>query len=185
MKRLVTLGFAAAAVADRRLREITTSIGRFEGEPSTGGVEAARADGGVSARQGRRHVLGGAAGDGAFSDDMIRAVVATGQYSEPPRSGYLADVLIKRRDAIGRAYLPAINPIMDPALDGAALAHVPERRGRRARRPRAGELPGGHGSRSITRPARAGRSARPTPQLHGCRRRPVSAPSKPVSSTSK
>ena len=28
-------------------------------------------------------------------------------------------MLIKRRDAIGRAYLPAVNPIVDPRLDAA------------------------------------------------------------------
>ena len=50
---------------------------------------------------------------------MIRAIVKAGQYSDPAAEAHLADVLIKRRDAIGRAYLPAINPIVDPALDGA------------------------------------------------------------------
>jgi hypothetical protein len=55
----------------------------------------------------------------AFTDDMIRAVVATGQYSDPAAVRHLGDVLIKRRDAIGRAYLPAVNPITDAALDGA------------------------------------------------------------------
>jgi hypothetical protein len=54
----------------------------------------------------------------AFSDDMIRAVVKTGAFSDPAAEKYLADVLIKRRDKIGRAYLTGINPIVDPALDG-------------------------------------------------------------------
>ena len=31
--------------------------------------------------------------------------------------GYLVDVLIKRRDAIGRVYLTAVNPIVSPRLD--------------------------------------------------------------------
>jgi hypothetical protein len=30
-------------------------------------------------------------------------------------------VLMKRRDAIGRAYLPAVNPMTDPMLDGAGV----------------------------------------------------------------
>jgi len=34
---------------------------------------------------------------------------------------YLADVLIKRRDKIGAAYLPKINPIVNPALDGGGV----------------------------------------------------------------
>ncbi len=57
----------------------------------------------------------------AFSDAMIRALVKTGLYSDPAAEAHLADVLIKRRNAIGRSYLPAINPIVDPAFDGATL----------------------------------------------------------------
>ena len=45
-----------------------------------------------------------------FTDDLIRAAVQTGEYSDPSAERHVADVLIKRRDAIGRAYLPAINP---------------------------------------------------------------------------
>ena len=57
----------------------------------------------------------------AFSDEMIRAAVKTGQYSDPKAEQHIADVLIKRRDKIGRAYLPKINPIVDPAFDGTTL----------------------------------------------------------------
>ena len=53
----------------------------------------------------------------AFSDELIRAIVKTGQYSDPEAEQYLGDVLIKRRDKIGRAYLTKINPVVDPALD--------------------------------------------------------------------
>jgi hypothetical protein len=53
----------------------------------------------------------------AFSDALIRAVVKTGQFSDPQAEQYLGDVLIKRRDKIGAAYLTKINPIVDPALD--------------------------------------------------------------------
>jgi hypothetical protein len=53
----------------------------------------------------------------AFTDDLIRAVVHSGQYSNPAAERYLADVLIKRRDAIGRAYLTAVNPVVSPRLD--------------------------------------------------------------------
>lgn len=53
----------------------------------------------------------------AFSDELIRAAVATGEYSDAGAARHLAEVLIKRRDAIGRAYLPAINPIVAPSLD--------------------------------------------------------------------
>jgi hypothetical protein len=52
----------------------------------------------------------------AFSDDMIRAIVKTGQYTDAPAAQFLADVLIERRDKIGSAYLNAINPVIDVAL---------------------------------------------------------------------
>jgi hypothetical protein len=55
----------------------------------------------------------------AFSDDLIRAAVRTGEYSDEAAQQYLASVLMKRRDAVGRAYLPAINPIVSPKLDAA------------------------------------------------------------------
>jgi hypothetical protein len=53
----------------------------------------------------------------AFSDEMIRAAVHTGQFSDPAAEAYLADVLIKRRNKIAETYLPAINPIVEPRLD--------------------------------------------------------------------
>jgi hypothetical protein len=52
----------------------------------------------------------------AFSDEMIRAAVRTGRYSDPAAERLLGDVLTRRRDRIGRTYLPAINPVVDPAL---------------------------------------------------------------------
>jgi hypothetical protein len=55
----------------------------------------------------------------AFSDDLIRAAVRTAQYRDSAAELQLASVLIKRRDAIGRAYLTAINPVVEPTLDAA------------------------------------------------------------------
>jgi hypothetical protein len=46
----------------------------------------------------------------AFSDEMIRAAVKTGYYADAASEQHLADSLIKRRDKIGRAYLPKVNP---------------------------------------------------------------------------
>ncbi|HYO83774.1 MAG TPA: hypothetical protein VES20_20395, partial [Bryobacteraceae bacterium] len=40
-----------------------------------------------------------------FTDQEIRAIVATGQYSDAAAEGHVAATLIHRRDAIGRAYL--------------------------------------------------------------------------------
>lgn len=53
----------------------------------------------------------------AFSDEMIRAIVHTGAYTDRAAEKHLADVLIQRRDAIGRAYLVAVNPLVGFALD--------------------------------------------------------------------
>jgi hypothetical protein len=67
----------------------------------------------------------------AMTDDLIRAAVHAGQLTDPAAEKYLADALIERRNKIGRAWLTAVNPIVDPALsaDGtlsfqnAAVAH--------------------------------------------------------------
>ncbi len=53
----------------------------------------------------------------AFSDEAIRAVVATARFSDPGATRYLTDVLIKRRDQIGREWLTAVNPIAGPSID--------------------------------------------------------------------
>jgi hypothetical protein len=53
----------------------------------------------------------------AFTDDMIRAAVRTGRYSDPAAETHIADTLIARRDAIGRAWLTDVNPVIEPALD--------------------------------------------------------------------
>jgi hypothetical protein len=53
----------------------------------------------------------------AFTDDMIRTAVHTGEFSNPAAEKYLGDVLIKRRDKIASIYLTAVNPIVDPRLD--------------------------------------------------------------------
>jgi hypothetical protein len=53
----------------------------------------------------------------AFTDDLIRAAVHTGQISNPEAEKHLGDVLIKRRDKITSLYLTAVNPIVAPRLD--------------------------------------------------------------------
>ena len=79
----------------------------------------------------------------AFTDDLIRAAVRTGQYSDKAAADHLASVLMKRRDAIGRAYLTAINPIVNPRLDAAGALTVRECRGRDRRRETASGVPRG------------------------------------------
>ena len=72
-----------------------------------------------------------------ISDDIIRAAVQAGQYSNPRAEQFLIDALIERRDKIGRVWLTAINPVVDPALGGGRFADVPKCRCRlQLRRPR-------------------------------------------------
>ena len=47
----------------------------------------------------------------AFSDDEIRAIVRTGQYSNPETERWISDCLIARRDKIGKAFLPKVLPL--------------------------------------------------------------------------
>ena len=52
----------------------------------------------------------------ALSDGMLRAAVNAGQFGDPEAEAFLVKALVDRRDAILRAYLPAINPIVAPQL---------------------------------------------------------------------
>jgi len=52
----------------------------------------------------------------AMTDAMIATAVRSGQYSDATAEDYLTRTLIKRRDLIRASYLPAINPIVNPAL---------------------------------------------------------------------
>jgi len=115
LKRLVTMGFFIAPWQTVRYDE-HPSIGRFEGDEfdplswrprvATAAFLRARADDSFWAA---RRVA-------AFTDEMIRSAVQSGGYSDPAAEALLTSVLIKRRDKIAAAYLPAINPLVDFAL---------------------------------------------------------------------
>ncbi|OFV90575.1 MAG: hypothetical protein A3H28_14715 [Acidobacteria bacterium RIFCSPLOWO2_02_FULL_61_28] len=47
----------------------------------------------------------------AFTDEQIRAVVMTGQYSDPAAEKWIADCLIARRNKIGEAFLTKVLPL--------------------------------------------------------------------------
>jgi hypothetical protein len=57
----------------------------------------------------------------AFTDDHIRAAVKTGAFTDPAGEKLLADILIKRRDKIGRVYFSRINPLTRFALSDAGV----------------------------------------------------------------
>jgi hypothetical protein len=52
----------------------------------------------------------------AMTTDMIRAAVRAGQFGDSDAEEFLVRALAERRDAIGRAYLTSVNPIVEPAL---------------------------------------------------------------------
>ena len=119
-KRLFTLGFGLSPWQTVDYVEYP-SIGKFEGKvfdprtwrpqtPTTAYMELRDDDAFWAARR-----------IAAFTDDMIRAVVHTGQFSNPDAEKYLADVLIQRREKIKRIYLTEVNPIVNPRLDAQGL----------------------------------------------------------------
>jgi hypothetical protein len=119
-KRLFTLGFGLSPWQTADYVEYP-SVGKFEGKvfdprkwrpqtPTTAYMELRDDDAFWAARK-----------IAAFTDDMIRAVVHTGQFSDPAAEKYLADVLIQRREKIKSIYFTAVNPIVDPRLDAKGL----------------------------------------------------------------
>lgn len=51
-----------------------------------------------------------------FSDEAIRAIVEKAQFSDPAATEYLTRTIIERRDKVLRAWLPAVNPLVDFTL---------------------------------------------------------------------
>lgn len=57
----------------------------------------------------------------AMTDDLLRAAARTGEFGDSKSEDVFVKVLAERRDAIVRAYLPAVNPIADPGLDSSGM----------------------------------------------------------------
>ncbi|MGH9383500.1 MAG: hypothetical protein ACRD2N_04340 [Vicinamibacterales bacterium] len=57
----------------------------------------------------------------AISDDMIRAAVAEGQFNDPPSEEFLAKAIRERRTRVLQMFLPAVNPVIDPAIAAGQL----------------------------------------------------------------
>jgi hypothetical protein len=115
-RRLVSFGFWLSPWQTVDYKEFPAT-GRFEGQrfdptewkpqtPTTAFMETRTDDAFWAARR----VM-------AFDDELIRAAVHTGEFSDPAAEAHLAAVLMQRRDAIGRAYLPAVNPLVNLRLD--------------------------------------------------------------------
>jgi hypothetical protein len=114
-KRLFSFGFALSPWQTVDYVE-RPSLGKFEGDrfdprewrpqtPTTAYLELRDDDAFWAARR-----------IAALSDDLIRAAVHTGEFSDPATEKDLADILIKRREKIKQVYLNAINPIVAPRL---------------------------------------------------------------------
>jgi hypothetical protein len=56
-----------------------------------------------------------------FSDQAIRAIVATGRLDDPAAERYLGDCLIKRRDKIVARYLARLNPLHELVVESGQL----------------------------------------------------------------
>src|SRR5262249_51125898 len=119
-KRLYTLGFGLSPWQTVDYVEYP-SIGKFEGKvfdprkwrpqtPTVAYMELRDDDAFWAAQR-----------VAAFSDELIRAVVHVGEFSNPAAEKYLADVLIQRRETIKRVYLNAVNPIVNPRLGAGGL----------------------------------------------------------------
>jgi hypothetical protein len=58
----------------------------------------------------------------AFTDDDIRALVSTGEYTDPAASEWIARTLIARRDKIGRSYFANVLPLDGFRIENGQLA---------------------------------------------------------------
>jgi hypothetical protein len=111
LKRMASFGFYLRPWQTVDYKEYP-AIGRFEGDEfnpdewksrvPAGAVLRARADDDFWAA---RRVM-------AVSDELIRAMVKTGQYSDAKAEEHLGTVLIQRRNKIGQAYLTRVNPLV-------------------------------------------------------------------------
>jgi hypothetical protein len=119
-KRFFTLGFGLSPWQTVDYVEYP-SVGKFEGQvfdpkkwrpqtPTTAYMELRDDDAFWAARR-----------VAAFTDDLIRAAVHTGQFSNEAAEKYLGDVLIQRREKIKSVYLTQVNPIVNPTLDAKGL----------------------------------------------------------------
>ncbi|MEQ1908081.1 MAG: hypothetical protein ABMA15_04620 [Vicinamibacterales bacterium] len=60
----------------------------------------------------------------ALTTDMISAAVKAGDFRDPRSEAFLVRALAERRDAILRAYLTGVNPIVEPVLTSGTLTFL-------------------------------------------------------------
>ena len=120
LKRAATFGFYFQPWQTIRYQK-HPAIGRFEGERFDPELWRSRVPAAAVLRARDDDNFWAARRVNAFTDDMVRAIVKAGQYSDPAAEKLLADVLIQRRDKIAQTYLTRINPLVNLALDASGV----------------------------------------------------------------
>jgi hypothetical protein len=116
LKRMASLGFYIQPWQTVKYTEYP-AIGRFEGDQFNPEAWKSRVPAAAVLRAREDDDFWAARRVMAFSDELIRALVKTGQYSDPKAEQHLADVLIKRRNKIGQAYLTRLNSLVNFSLN--------------------------------------------------------------------
>ena len=119
--RLFTFGFGLSPWQLASYKPYYPSIGRFEAEYFDPPTWKPRVPTSAYLHMRDDDAFWAAQRVMAFTDAMIRAIVRTGEFSDPGAERYLGDMLIERRNKIGKAYLTRLVPVVSPALDGAGV----------------------------------------------------------------
>jgi len=116
VRRMLTFGFYTRPWQTEAKYEQHRAIGRFESEAFDPRTWRSRLPAAALLHAGDDDAFWAARRVAAFTNEMIRTAVATAEFSDLAAAQYLTDVLIARRDKVARAYLPAVNPLIDFAL---------------------------------------------------------------------
>jgi hypothetical protein len=114
-KRLVSLGFLIRPWQTLSY-PTTTAIGRFESASFDPASWKARVPAAALRHAQPDDLFWAARRVTAFSDEMVRALAQTAEYTDPADTRYLAETLIQRRDKIAAAYLQSVTPLVDFSL---------------------------------------------------------------------
>ena len=114
-KRMLLFGFPIRPWQTAKYTN-NKAIGRFEGSAFDPAEWKPRVPAAALAHARGDDTFWAARRVAAFTDDMIRAVVKAGQYSDPAAEKLLGDVLIERRNKITAHYFKAVNPLLDFSL---------------------------------------------------------------------